>query len=175
MADFITLPQTLYKKATTSNENNTLDVLVSACSAAIEKCCRRKFGQTAYDELYSGNGGRHPRPNCSQNHQQCPRQASHTDPPSHTTGPIRTWTPTNGGVRIAFRIGKIRRPRKTAATAGARKERRRWFAAAFRSGWIPPGFHVLAMCFFGIVASSALMAFKACPESVCNASTISAA
>src|SRR5262249_33970008 len=33
--------------ATTADENNTLDGLVSACSAAIEKYCRRDFVQNA--------------------------------------------------------------------------------------------------------------------------------
>jgi hypothetical protein len=61
MADLITRARALYKlnnQATTSDENNTLDALISACSAAIEKYCRRDFVQTANNELYSGNGDR---------------------------------------------------------------------------------------------------------------------
>jgi hypothetical protein len=61
MADLITRARALYNlnnQATSSDENNTRDALVSACSAAIEKCCRRAFVQTAYGELNSGNGDR---------------------------------------------------------------------------------------------------------------------
>jgi hypothetical protein len=61
MADLVTRAGALYNlnnQSTTSDENNTLGALVSACSAAIEKYCRRDFVQTTYDELYSGNGDR---------------------------------------------------------------------------------------------------------------------
>jgi hypothetical protein len=61
MADLITRARALYNlanPATTADENTTLDALVSACSAVIEKYCRRDFVQAAYDELYSGNGDR---------------------------------------------------------------------------------------------------------------------
>jgi len=59
MADLITSARALYNlnnQATTGDVNNTLDALFSACSAAIEKYCRRDFVQTALEEIYSGNG-----------------------------------------------------------------------------------------------------------------------
>ena len=61
MADLITRARALYNlnnQATTGDENNTLDALVSACSAAIEKYCRRDFVQSAYDEVYCGTADR---------------------------------------------------------------------------------------------------------------------
>jgi hypothetical protein len=61
MADLITSARSLYNLNNiipTSDENNTIAALVSACSAAIEKYYRRDFVQTAYDELFSGNGDR---------------------------------------------------------------------------------------------------------------------
>lgn len=65
MADLITSARALYNLNTaganltpTSDEAATIAALVSACSTAIEKYCRRDFVQTTYDELYSGNGDR---------------------------------------------------------------------------------------------------------------------
>jgi hypothetical protein len=63
MADLINQARALYNLNTnganvnpTADESNTLNALISACSAAVEKYCRRDFVSTAYDELYSGNG-----------------------------------------------------------------------------------------------------------------------
>ncbi len=40
------------------NELVTLGALITACSDAIEKYCRRRFRSTFFDELYNGNGQR---------------------------------------------------------------------------------------------------------------------
>ena len=61
MADLITSARALYNLnnlAPTAAETNTIAAMVSACSAAIIKYCRRDFVQTDYDELYSGTGDR---------------------------------------------------------------------------------------------------------------------
>jgi len=58
-ADLITRAraiQNLNDRATTSNENSTLDALVTAVSNAIKRYCRTDFFQQSYDELYSGAG-----------------------------------------------------------------------------------------------------------------------
>lgn len=47
--------QNLNDRATTSNENATLDVLIPAVSRAIENYCWRTFAITSYDELYPGH------------------------------------------------------------------------------------------------------------------------
>ncbi|CAN5484048.1 hypothetical protein BH10PLA2_BH10PLA2_17560 [soil metagenome] len=39
-------------------DDNTINALISACSKQIEKYCRRTFGSTAHDELYSGTANR---------------------------------------------------------------------------------------------------------------------
>jgi hypothetical protein len=44
--------------ATSSDENDTLDALIAAASAAIENYCWRTFAVTMYDELYPGNDRR---------------------------------------------------------------------------------------------------------------------
>ncbi len=41
--------------ATSSDENTTLDALISAVSNSIENYCWRSFASTSYDELYPGN------------------------------------------------------------------------------------------------------------------------
>jgi hypothetical protein len=59
MANLITRARALYNLnnlATTAAENTTLDSLIAAVSAAIERWCRRTFTSTAYDEVYDGTG-----------------------------------------------------------------------------------------------------------------------
>jgi hypothetical protein len=61
MADLITSARAKYNlnnRTTTANEDTTLAALVTACSKAIEKYCRREFTSTQHDELYGGNGQR---------------------------------------------------------------------------------------------------------------------
>src|SRR6266446_6589838 len=41
-----------------TSQDALLTTLITAVSRAIEKYCRRDFVQTAYDELYNGNGDR---------------------------------------------------------------------------------------------------------------------
>ncbi len=58
MANLITRARALYNLnnlATTSAENTTLDALIAAVSAAIERWCRRTFASAAYDEVYDGS------------------------------------------------------------------------------------------------------------------------
>jgi hypothetical protein len=43
---------------TDSSQDTLLQTLVTACSDAVEKYCRRRFVSHAYDELYDGNGDR---------------------------------------------------------------------------------------------------------------------
>ena len=45
----------LNNRATTSDENTTLDALIAAVSKAIENYCWRSFAIASYDELYPGN------------------------------------------------------------------------------------------------------------------------
>ena len=40
-----------------SSDDVAINALITACSKQIEKYCRRSFGSTAYDELYSGTAG----------------------------------------------------------------------------------------------------------------------
>jgi hypothetical protein len=57
MANLITRARALYNLnnlATTSAENTTLDALIAAVSAAIERWCRRSFVSTSNDEVYDG-------------------------------------------------------------------------------------------------------------------------
>jgi hypothetical protein len=61
MADLITQARALDQLNNLSpsgNESTTINNLISACSAAIIKYCRRDFNSTSYDELYSGTGDR---------------------------------------------------------------------------------------------------------------------
>jgi hypothetical protein len=61
MADLITQARALDQLnnlSPTANESTTLNNLISACSKAITRYCRRDFTSTVYDELYSGNGDR---------------------------------------------------------------------------------------------------------------------
>ena len=43
---------------TPGSNDAVVSTLITACSDAIEKYCRRRFLSTAYDELYNGNGDR---------------------------------------------------------------------------------------------------------------------
>jgi hypothetical protein len=57
MANLITRARAIYNldnRSTTSAENTTLDALIAALSAAIERYCRRVFVSQALDELYDG-------------------------------------------------------------------------------------------------------------------------
>jgi hypothetical protein len=57
MANLITAARALYNldnRATTSAEDDTLDALIAAVSAAIERLCGRSFGSASFDELYDG-------------------------------------------------------------------------------------------------------------------------
>lgn len=59
MADLITATRAKYNLnnlTTSSAEDDTLDALIGAVSAAIERYCRRTFAQTSYSQLYHGNG-----------------------------------------------------------------------------------------------------------------------
>ncbi|MCI0462854.1 MAG: hypothetical protein L0Z62_38395 [Gemmataceae bacterium] len=57
MADLITNARAKNNlpNATTADDS-TINALISACSRAIQKYCRRDFVATAYDELYNGTG-----------------------------------------------------------------------------------------------------------------------
>jgi hypothetical protein len=58
MSDLITRARALYdlnNRATTSDENTTLDALVTAVSRAVENYCWRTFAISSYDEIYPGN------------------------------------------------------------------------------------------------------------------------
>jgi hypothetical protein len=57
MANLITRARALYNLnnlSTTAAENTTLDALIAAVSAAIERWCGRSFVSAQYDELYDG-------------------------------------------------------------------------------------------------------------------------
>ena len=56
--DLITLARAYQDLQGVSSVDSLLSTLITAASDAIEKYCRRDFVQTAYDELYSGNGQR---------------------------------------------------------------------------------------------------------------------
>jgi hypothetical protein len=53
--DLIPLARAYYNLPNVSNDP-LVSALITSCSTAIEKWCRRDFVSTAYDELYSGNG-----------------------------------------------------------------------------------------------------------------------
>jgi hypothetical protein len=58
MSDLITRARALSNlnnQATTSDENTTLDGLITAVSRAVENYCWRTFAVTSYDEIYPGN------------------------------------------------------------------------------------------------------------------------
>ena len=57
MSNLITRARALYNLnnlSTTATENTTLDALIAAVSAGIERWCRRYFVSTQYDEVYDG-------------------------------------------------------------------------------------------------------------------------
>jgi hypothetical protein len=57
MANLITAARALYNldnRATTAAEDDTIDALIAAVSAAIERYCGRPFASAAFDELYDG-------------------------------------------------------------------------------------------------------------------------
>jgi hypothetical protein len=58
--DLITLARAKQsiQAVTDTSQDTLLSVLITACSDAIEKYCRRRFVTHAYDELYSGTGDR---------------------------------------------------------------------------------------------------------------------
>ncbi len=58
--DLITLDRAklIITSITDASQDGLLTALITAASDAIQKYCRRDFVQTAYDELYSGNGQR---------------------------------------------------------------------------------------------------------------------
>ncbi len=61
MANLITRVRAIYNlanRATTSDEDDTLDALIAAVSRSIENYCWRSFSATTHDELYPGNGRR---------------------------------------------------------------------------------------------------------------------
>lgn len=58
MANLITRARVLYNlnnRATTSDEDDTLDALIAAVSKSVEQYCWRTFASTSYDELQPGN------------------------------------------------------------------------------------------------------------------------
>ncbi len=58
MSNLITRARAIYNlnnRATSSDENNTLDALIAAVSKAIENHCWRTFAVTSFDELYPGS------------------------------------------------------------------------------------------------------------------------
>jgi hypothetical protein len=58
MSDLITRARALYNLnnlSTSSDENTTLDALITAVSRGVENYCWRTFAVTSYDELYPGN------------------------------------------------------------------------------------------------------------------------
>jgi hypothetical protein len=57
MANLITAARALYNldnRATTAAEDDTLDALIAAASAAIERLCGRSFVSASFDKLYDG-------------------------------------------------------------------------------------------------------------------------
>lgn len=59
MANLITRARALYNlnnRATSGDEDTTLDALIAAVSKTIENYCWRTFAITSYDELYPGSG-----------------------------------------------------------------------------------------------------------------------
>ena len=61
MADLITSARAEYninQSSFTANETSTISALITACTKAISKFCRRNFDTQTYDELYNGTGDR---------------------------------------------------------------------------------------------------------------------
>jgi hypothetical protein len=56
MPDLITITRALVNSP--SADSGTLEILVTAASQAVRAYCQRDFTQTAYDELYNGDGTR---------------------------------------------------------------------------------------------------------------------
>src|SRR5215831_18180752 len=56
--DLITIARAYTALSGVSGVDAQIQTLVTACSDAIEKYCRRRFVSTSYDELYNGNGDR---------------------------------------------------------------------------------------------------------------------
>lgn len=59
MADLITTARAKYNLAQSSfsaAEDTTIAALVTACSKAVRRYCRREFDSQAFDELYNGDG-----------------------------------------------------------------------------------------------------------------------
>src|SRR5260370_24365327 len=58
--DLITLARAeqAMQNYTPGSNDAVVSTLLTACSDAVEKYCRRRFVSTAYDELYNGNGDR---------------------------------------------------------------------------------------------------------------------
>src|SRR6266542_1659170 len=59
MADLITNARArvaLPSAAASGADDTSITTLVTACSKAIERYCKRVFASTAYDEIYNGNG-----------------------------------------------------------------------------------------------------------------------
>jgi hypothetical protein len=54
--DLITLARAYQDLSGVSGVDSTINSLITVCSEAIEKWCRRRFVSTAYDELYDGDG-----------------------------------------------------------------------------------------------------------------------
>jgi len=60
MANLITRARAIKNlddRATTADEDDTLDNLIAAVSAAVERFCRREFHEQAFDEVHNGRGG----------------------------------------------------------------------------------------------------------------------
>src|SRR5437763_4259160 len=61
MADLITsarAQQNINQSSFTAGESSTISALITACTKAITKFCRRTFDTNTYDELYNGTGDR---------------------------------------------------------------------------------------------------------------------
>lgn len=59
MADLITSTRAKYNIAQSSfssTENDTISALITACSKAVRRFCRREFDSQQFDELYTGDG-----------------------------------------------------------------------------------------------------------------------
>src|SRR5215831_6019498 len=56
--DLITIARAYTALSGVSGVDAQIQTLVTACSDAIEKYCRRRFVSTSYDELYNGTGDR---------------------------------------------------------------------------------------------------------------------
>jgi hypothetical protein len=56
--DLITLARAYQELQGVTNQDSLLGTLITACSDAIEKYCKRRFVTASFDELYDGNGDR---------------------------------------------------------------------------------------------------------------------